>query len=158
MSNYGNVRSIKRPVRTTLGIAMKGGGAIKKIRAKTGYEVVNFTSSERGRRQELVHRLVLLSFSGECPKGNQACHGNGIRSDNRLENLRWDTVKANHRDQKMHGTKAIGARSKNAKITDFDAAVIKHSTGASRKIGINFGISKSSVLRIKNSQTWTHIK
>ena len=35
----------------------------------------------------LVHRLVLESFVGQCPKGMECCHYNGIRDDNRLENL-----------------------------------------------------------------------
>jgi hypothetical protein len=34
-----------------------------------------------------VHRLVLETFVGSCPAGMEACHNNGIRTDNRLENL-----------------------------------------------------------------------
>lgn len=48
----------------------------------------------------MIHKLVLEAFVGERPSGMQACHGNGDKTDNRLVNLRWDTVKANHRDKK----------------------------------------------------------
>lgn len=51
-----------------------------------------------------VHRLVLESFIGKCPKGMQCCHNNGVPSDNRLENLRWDTPSSNVRDSIRHGT------------------------------------------------------
>jgi hypothetical protein len=43
-----------------------------------------------------VHRLVLLAFMGPCPKG-MGCrhvnvrHLNGVRNDNRIENLCWNT-------------------------------------------------------------------
>lgn len=33
-----------------------------------------------------------------------ACHNNGDCTDNRLLNLRWDTVSANHLDKVIHGT------------------------------------------------------
>lgn len=45
-----------------------------------------------------VHRLVLGSFLGPCPKGRQCDHINAIRSDNRLENLRWVTQSENMRN------------------------------------------------------------
>jgi hypothetical protein len=34
----------------------------------------------------------------------QCCHTNGKASDNRLENLRWDTPANNVADRKKHGT------------------------------------------------------
>jgi len=36
-----------------------------------------------------VHRLVLETFVGPCPPGEETCHINGDVSDNRLENLEW---------------------------------------------------------------------
>jgi hypothetical protein len=38
-----------------------------------------------------VHRLVLLAFMGPCPKGMRCRHLNGVRNDNRIENLCWNT-------------------------------------------------------------------
>ena len=55
-----------------------------------------------------VHRLVLLAFVGECPKGMECCHNNGIANDNRLENLRWDTHANNNADRKAHGNYKSG--------------------------------------------------
>ena len=54
--------------------------------------------------RRLVHRIVLESFIGTCPPGNEACHGNGDVTDNRLQNLRWDTRSANQHDAIQHGT------------------------------------------------------
>lgn len=58
-----------------------------------------------GERVEcLVHRLVLLVFVGPCPDGMEACHGNDVPHDNRVENLRWDTRAANVADSVQNGT------------------------------------------------------
>ena len=157
VSDLGNVRSKERPVKTCLGIAVKGGNVLKKIIATTGYEVVNFTSSNQGRKQELVHRLVLLSFVGLCSDGKQACHANGIRHDNKLENLRWGTVKENHFDQKIHGTKPIGQMSKNAKLTELQVIEIKQSVLSSNFLAKKYKVGKTTILRIKKGVTWTHL-
>src|SRR4030042_5419324 len=63
-----------------------------------------------------VHRLVLETFIGSCPEGKEACHNNGRRTDNRVENLRWDTRKNNHEDKKKHGTMACGEKINMAKL------------------------------------------
>ena len=157
VSDLGNVRSKKRPVKTCLGIAIKGGKVLKKIVATTGYEVVNFTSSNQGRKQELVHRLVLLSFVGLCANGKQACHANGVRHDNRLKNLRWGTVKENHFDQKIHGTKPLGEKSANAKLTERQVSEIKKSLLTHRVLADKYQVGKTTIARIKNGLTWAHI-
>jgi hypothetical protein len=47
-----------------------------------------------------VHRLVLETFVGLCPKGMECCHAPDPDKTNcRLENLRWDTRGNNHRDR-----------------------------------------------------------
>jgi len=51
-----------------------------------------------------VHRLVLLAFWGQPLPGEEACHNNGDRTDNRLENLRWDRHGSNMDDAVAHGT------------------------------------------------------
>ena len=52
---------------------------------------------------KLVHRVVLEAFVGPCPEGLEACHYNDEHSDNRLENLRWDTHESNVEDKKRNG-------------------------------------------------------
>ncbi len=54
---------------------------------------------------QTVHRLVLLAFVGAPPEKHECLHGNGIPSDNRLENLRWGTRGENIRDAYTHGAR-----------------------------------------------------
>ena len=45
----------------------------------------------------LVHRLVLTAFDRAPEDGEQGNHKNGIRADNRLENLEWHSCSENHK-------------------------------------------------------------
>lgn len=76
---------------------------------KGGYPVV--TLSRDGKPKTMrVHRIVLEAFVGPCPPGQQACHANDNASDNRLENLRWDTSRANCADRQRNSGHYLGDR------------------------------------------------
>lgn len=56
-------------------------------------------------KRALVHRLVCIAFHGPKPsEAHQVRHLNGVRSDNRADNLRWGTAAENAADRKLHGT------------------------------------------------------
>lgn len=61
-------------------------------------------------KQFWVHRLVLASFVGPCPEGQEVRHLNGHASDNRLENLEYGTRMQNIHDAISHGTHNGAAR------------------------------------------------
>ncbi len=65
-----------------------------------------------------VHRVVMEAFVGPCPDGMEVCHGDGDPMNARLDNLRYDTRKANHADKKRHGTSNSGSRHGNSKLTE----------------------------------------
>ena len=67
-----------------------------------GYPRVNL-SRDGAPRQFLVHRLVLEAFVGPAAAGLETLHGNGVRSDCRLSNLRWGTSAENKADTVRHG-------------------------------------------------------
>jgi hypothetical protein len=62
-----------------------------------GYPTVDI----RGRHRR-VHHLVLETFIGPRPPGLQCCHWDGVKTNNRLMNLRWDTPGANGQDAMRH--------------------------------------------------------
>ena len=70
---------------------------------KDGYRRVSLYRG-RSRSNRSIHALVLEAFVGPRPPGQEACHNNGDRADNRLDNLRWDTPSANQLDSVDHGT------------------------------------------------------
>lgn len=78
------------------------GGHVLKQRLVSGYPMVKL-SKDNAAWHIHVHRLVLAAFRGPCPDGLVACHNNDVRTDNRLENLRWDTSSANVDDSIING-------------------------------------------------------
>jgi hypothetical protein len=87
VSNLGQVKS--------LNYNRTGIERILKARlSKDGYYEVMLCKNGKGKSFR-VHRLVVMSFIGEIPKGSVVNHLNEIRTDNRLENLEICTNKEN---------------------------------------------------------------
>ena len=67
------------------------GGYLRQLPNGQGHLRVTLTDRHGNQSTKNVHTLVLTTFVGDRPDGMQACHNNGDKTDNRLENLRWDT-------------------------------------------------------------------
>lgn len=80
VSNFGNFR--------------KGNKLIYGCKDKNGYLISTFRNNGIVKTVKL-HRLVLLSFIENIENKPQVNHINGIKNDNRLENLEWNTSKEN---------------------------------------------------------------
>jgi hypothetical protein len=108
-----------------------------------------------------VHQLVLETFVGPRPEGLWACHNNGNPIDNRVENLRWDTPKANHADRLDHGTHFIGSRNPRAKLSDDDVRTIRERWGAGatqKSLAREYGVSQTLISYITRRAGWTHVE
>jgi hypothetical protein len=67
-----------------------------------GYLYVTLRDGKR-RRKAAVAVLVLEAHRELRPgPGYEACHNHGVRTDNHLSKLRWDTRKANRADRTRH--------------------------------------------------------
>lgn len=94
ISNMGRIRSVGRKV--AVGVHKKEivGLILKTNKDKDGYEGVNLKIGGKSYRKK-VHRLVAETFIDNPNDYPCIDHINGIRDDNRAENLRWCTVKMN---------------------------------------------------------------
>ena len=63
-------------------------------------------------RQVYIHKLVMLAFVGEKKQGMVVNHKNGVKSDNRVENLEYITPKENTIHARDTGLIKMGAASK----------------------------------------------
>ena len=111
-----------------------------------------------------IHRLVLEAHTGRCPDGMEACHNNGNRLDNRIENLRWDTRSNNRKDSIKHGTASCircGEESNNHKLTERDVRMIIYMwrTGElmQREIAEIYSVYPSRISSIVNRKSWKYI-
>lgn len=108
VSSRGRVRSIPRVVYTRASekrpsfARRRRGVMLRPSASKSGghLRVILWVRGEPISAQ--VHVLVLEAFVGPCPGGMECCHNNGNPKDNRIENLRWDTHKANMADRVKH--------------------------------------------------------
>ena len=83
VSDAGRVRSIQRT--NPRNKRLLGGSIVKPILGTRKYFVVNLTKTGV-RKQYFVHKLVLDAFVGTKPDGYQACHNDGNRTNNCLNN------------------------------------------------------------------------
>ena len=117
--------------------------------ANTGYLQVNLRGSVRH-----VQRIVLEAFVGPCPPNHEACHANGVRTDNHLENLRWDTRKGNMADAIKHGTTNRGERCPTSKLTREQVQAICAASGTQQEIANTFGVSREHIRDIRAGKKW----
>jgi len=105
-----------------------------------------------------VHRLVLDAFVGEKPNDQMVCaHGNGVRTDNRLENLRWATCLENHNDRRSHGSDFAGTRNPACKLKPEDVIAIRKDTRPLNQIAKDYGVHWGHIGHIKRGRVWKHI-
>jgi hypothetical protein len=127
---------------------------------RRGHLRVGLCSGRRRRRQAFIHTLVLEAFVGPRPPGTEACHfPDPDPSNNRLDNLRWDSRTANHADSISQGRHSHGERHGHSRITDPDSVAIRelYSNGVTQKdISNVFGISQVMVSRIVRGKAWRH--
>lgn len=106
-----------------------------------------------------VHRLVATTFIDNPLNKPEVNHKNGIKIDNRAENLEWVTAK--EQMQHAYQTKlcygAMGENSWLAKLTETQAIEILKSDLTQKELSERFRISIDMVSRIKRRVSWKHI-
>ena len=100
VSTHGRVRGVER---TAFNGRSRDAGVQGRVLSvflsQEGYPCAHLWKSGK-RTLRKVHTLVLTAFVGPRPDGMEACHENDVKADNRLENLRWDTKRANAADKR----------------------------------------------------------
>lgn len=124
-----------------------------------GYLGVALRRQNRETRR-LVHRLVLRAFVGPCPEGMETRHLDGVRTDNRLDNLCYGSPADNYADRLRHGTDGRGSRCGTAKLTEVEVLEIRRLYAAGmtqRELAIRFRSFEGNIEKICRRVTWRHI-
>lgn len=112
---------------------------------------------DRKPKTRCVHRLVAEAFIGPCPPGMMALHRDGDHLNNRWQNLYYGTAADNAADARRHGTFVLGERNGMAKLTPDLVRAIRGAAGSHTAAAAAFGISTSTVSRIRQRRAWAHV-
>lgn len=141
-------------------------GRIKGSIDKDGYAVLT-PQNPSHRRTLKVHRLVYEAFVGPIEHPKCINHKNGIKADNRIENLEAVSISENT----LHGFQVLGRQGKNtnpcrgednhnAKFTNDDVRNMRklYETGQTiREIASSYDAAVYSVRRIIARKAWRHL-
>jgi hypothetical protein len=121
VSNLGRIKSCDRFVKHPKGGRKFIRGKIKSLsKDKDGY--LRVCVCKEGKEKGMsVHRLVCMSFIKNIENKSQVNHKNGLKYDNRLDNLEWSTNQENQihafrtglRKPKINNEKSVNMFSKN---------------------------------------------
>ena len=113
------------------------------------------------RKHISVHRIIASTFLGGCPKGCQGNHKNGIKTENRIENLEYCTPQENtlHAHRNSLTNTAKGEDSGSSKLTEKQVIEIRElcNSFTLNKIASMYNVSYSLISMIKNRHIWKHI-
>lgn len=159
VSNLGRVKSLKRTKKDTIGRVREYPEIVlKQMLSEKGYLQVNLYILSRNVPQR-VARVVAQSFIPNPENKSQVNHINGIKTDNRVENLEWNTSLENIRHSIVNNIKktARGEQSGASKFKDEDIRYIRESNKIKYHLAKEYNVCITTITNIKNKITWKHI-
>jgi hypothetical protein len=152
VSNIGNVKRF-------IGKIIPKERLIGRIVDRDGYS--RRTLCKNGLSKQMTeHRIVAIAFIKN-PKNKETInHINGIKSDNRVENLEWNTHKENQEHAVRTGLKdQKGIKHHKCKLTEEQVLEIRKIGFSQKRMSLSkkYGVCRTTILRIIRGSNWTHI-
>lgn len=143
-------------------IKNRHGRTLKQSKDRYGYMIV--TLCKDGNPKTLfVHRLVAQAFIQNPDHKKTVNHINGVKDDNRVENLEWATQGENNRHayriRLKHPYANNGEENGRAKLTNAQAAEIRQKLEEGCKgteLAAKYNVSKTAITRIKKHKSFNN--
>lgn len=163
VSNIGNIRS-------TFNIVIRSNGwrhtrvskVLKPATTKDGYRRVGVCVNKKLKTFN-VHRLVALEFIENPLNKAEVNHINGIKDDNRVDNLEWVTRQENLKhciDNKLQ-TAFKGEEIGNSKLKEYQVLEIRNKfiprIYSRVKLAKEYNVSEATIKDILQKRTWKHL-
>lgn len=139
------------------------GGWLKQGKHYKGY-VQHYLCRDNIKKTIFTHRLVALTYIPNPLGRKELNHKNGIKSDNRVENLEWSDRSDNLKHAVENGLLAVkrGAKHNMAKLTESQVLEIRNLWESrprpqQRDIGKLYGVTQSAIHIIVSRKGWKHI-
>lgn len=160
-STLGRIKSMDRTV-SFKNTTSNRKGKILKLSSSRGYSTVKLYDAKFESHHLLAHRVIAKTFIPNPENKPHINHINGIKHDNRVENLEWVT----HSENLLHSyatglnSPRKGEANSFAKLTNEDVLNIRkigHSQTYA-KTGLEFNISYTVVSKIVRGLAWAHVE
>lgn len=146
---------------SSLGRVKNGHGLLMLLRPHyKGYKLIRIVKNGKPANFQ-VHRAVALAFIPNPENKEQVNHKNGIKDDNRVENLEWCTNRENHNHAKINGLLSKpkkGEENPRAQLTNEQALEIrtaKIGNGVTRKsLCEKYGVTLHIVKDIRGGRSY----
>lgn len=149
VNKIGQVRKLKHEIKILAPEVMK-----------KGYLRVSLTKNKQ-RTRILIHVIVAKHFIPNHDNKQQVNHINGIKSDNRIENLEWCTNKENciHAVKNNLRLAVFGEEAGGSKLSEIDVIEIRNLKGKliKKEIAEKFNISIHTIKQIHQNISWKHL-
>lgn len=117
ISNFGNVKSLSRPVCNHTGTIILKEKILKQRPDAKGYMRIDLKDNYGKKHFFGVHRLVVAAFISNAENKPQVNHIDGNKANNKMENLEWCTNAENQKHAYKMGLNYVTGRAGRKKIS-----------------------------------------
>lgn len=121
---------------------------------------VAYDGRSMGNGHLLVHRIVWESVHGPLPQGKEINHINGIKADNRIQNLEAVTHQQNMLHAYATGLKSnFGEKHPSHKLTEAQVRELRNLKGVlpMKVLAARYGISRRNAADVAAGKTWKEV-
>ena len=145
-SNLGRIRSLDRELGPLgkRGHSRMKGRILRPGRNKSGHLSVVLGHKAAGSQ---VHQLIALTFIGPKPEGMEVCHNDGDPTNNRVENLRYDT-----RTNNILDVYRAGKRWRKLSLNDMEQILREPADVSGVALAAKYGVSTTTISKIRRGR------
>jgi DNA-binding XRE family transcriptional regulator len=115
------------------------------------------TGTRKTQKIEMAHRAAWILFRGDIPEGmvvRHKCRHKCVNPDH----LELGTPAENAQDMVRDGTRGIGARNSQVKLTEEQVQEVRRREGENQyTLADEFGVSQATISNIYRGRVWTHL-
>jgi len=154
VSNFGRIKRLKIKGDKILDFHSLPEKLLKPYENGNGY-----LGTSLFKKRFLIHRLVAIAFLSPIKGKSIVNHKNGIKNDNRADNLEWSNPShnMNHAYSLSLKVSKKGEKHGRAKLTDAQVIEIRKSLKSDKLLSEHYNVSIGTIFGIRKGSTWKHL-